>query len=380
MDLTTLGPVAVDLTSLRTAIEKLGPSVRASKLIIVYLPIESDHESVLDLLAAMFPDVPVVGATTGGAAFTERGSTRSRAVIGFLGGPGVEVRVCAVENVNAGLTSRVGDAVRRLVSRPSAAKTSILSFADAFAVDGEELAGVMLEASPAHVRLFGGTAGDDWRFSGTRVFYCRSSLENAAVFALLSSPVELSMAVRHGWSPARGAADFIVTRCQQNKLLELDGRPALDVYTEELQRLGLLEPGADPVPVMATYELGLRTPFGNEYKIRAPLGTEGETVILASGVPNRTSVRIMSTNAHAMIAAAKDVASSVERANGCRGKLVFDCAARLRLLGDRYDEEVAAFLGSGNHPVLGVTCYGELARGKGEVQGFHNTTAVAVAW
>jgi hypothetical protein len=62
------------------------------------------------------------------------------------------------------------------------------------------------------------------------------------------------------------------------------------------------------------------------------------------------------------------------------GVLVFDCAARLQLLGERYDEQVHSFLDGGQHPVLGLACYGEIAKFGGSIEGFHSTTTVMAAW
>ena len=66
--------------------------------------------------------------------------------------------------------------------------------------------------------------------------------------------------------------------------------------------------------------------------------------------------------------------------SGVRGSLVFDCAARLQLLADRYPEHVAAFLGGRHFPMVGMACYGEIAKFAGSLDGFHNATAVMAAW
>ena len=41
---------------------------------------------------------------------------------------------------------------------------------------------------------------------------------------------------------------------------------------------------------------------------------------------------------------------------------------------------MAAFQGGRNFPMVGMACYGEIARFGGSIEGFHNSTAVMAAW
>ena len=59
---------------------------------------------------------------------------------------------------------------------------------------------------------------------------------------------------------------------------------------------------------------------------------------------------------------------------------MFDCGARMQLLGERYGEQITAFLGGRHFPMIGMAGYGELAKFAGSVDGFHNATSVMAAW
>jgi hypothetical protein len=121
-----------------------------------------------------------------------------------------------------------------------------------------------------------------------------------------------------------------------------------------------------------------------ELKIRAPLAVEEDgSVVLASGLPCGAIVRVMGATADQLIKSAADLSARVLEGKGStplRGGLVFDCGARLQLLKERYGEEVAAFSGGRSFPLVGAAGYGEFARYGGSVEGFHNATAVMVAW
>jgi hypothetical protein len=328
-----------------------------------------------------------VGATTGGAAFTERGVTRHQPVAAVIGGPGVAFEVGVATGLDTNLARAVTDAVRPVVAAArgyTSRSHLLLTLADAFACDGETLLWTVADAVPPHWRMFGGTAGDDWRFQGSKVFARGEVLDRAAVLVGLFTEGAPSLVTRHGWCAAEGSREITVTATEGNRLLTLDGEPAAKAYRTELERLGLMRPGEDVVPVMAKYLLGARTVFGNELKIRGTLGVGDDgSVQLASALPLGTVVRVVTADADGLIAAATDLSRrALEPLAGSavRGALVFDCAARLQLLGDRYSEQVAAFQGGRSFPMVGMACYGEIARFGGSIEGFHNSTAVMAGW
>ncbi|MGI5861923.1 MAG: FIST signal transduction protein [Myxococcales bacterium] len=350
------------------------------KLGLLFLPIDAPHAQILELAGEQL-GAPVVGATTGGAAFTERGFTRDGIVGALLGGD-VEIALSVAKGISKS-PDALPSAIRSL-SEKLGRQAAVLTLADAFACDGEALVSALRESTRVHVKHFGGTAGDNWTFKGTRVFAEGTVLSDAAVFVGLSTSAPLSMSVHHGWFAAEGGRELQVTSADGTVIKTLDRRPAVEVYTEELQRLGLLAKGEEVVKVLALYELGVKTPFGEQLKIRAPLavGADG-SITVASSLREGSIVRIVTTTPDRLIEAAGVLASRVLKplqTKGLRGSLVFDCAARLQLLADRYGEQVHAFRGGGTHPLLGMACYGEIAKFAGSVEGFHNTTAVMVGW
>jgi hypothetical protein len=385
MQMISVGPVAGGPDQLRGELRTAIRSMSAPKLVLLFLPIDADHAAMV-AAASQATGLPVVGATTGGAAFTERGATRSDAVAAILGGTDVVFEVAVARNLKESALATVataGEALTVGARRHPALAPCVLTLCDAFACDGEALLEALRRATPPNWRHFGGTAGDDWRFEKSFVFAEGEVLSNAAVFVGIFGATPPSLAAQHGWSPAQGGRELLVTGIEGNVLHTLDQRPAADVYREELQRLGLMAEGDDLLPAMATHELGARTPFGSDLKIRAPLsiGDDG-SVVLASTLEAGTSVVVMTATPDQLIdAAAKLAAEALRRIDGrIAGALVFDCAARLQLLGDRYGEQVRAFVGSGDFPCVGMTCYGEIARFGGSLEGFHNTTAAYAAW
>lgn len=385
MELLTIGPV-------EDGPEKLEQEVRAAlstladpvALGVLYCPIDVDALPYIRAIRAV-TDAPVIGATTGGAAFTERGFTRGGICAGLFTGAKTDIVASMARNLKQDTRASMTAALEPILKRVDVKQRdhSLLVISDAFAADGEALLDVARNTVPSHFRIFGGTAGDGWTFKGTRVFLNEEVTSDAAVLVGPFTSVPFAAMSRHGFSAVEGGREFEITGIEANILQSLDCGPAARVYRDELKRLGLFGADGDLVKAMAIYELGARTPFREELKIRAPLGANDEgAVILASSLPRRSAVRIVSSSPDKLVDAARDVAQRVYRRlrTGVQGALVFDCAARLQLLANRYGESVDAYRGGGKHPVLGMACYGELLRVGGTSDGFHNTTAIVAAW
>jgi hypothetical protein len=90
-------------------------------------------------------------------------------------------------------------------------------------------------------------------------------------------------------------------------------------------------------------------------------------------------VRVVAAAPDRLIDAARRLSQEVTRA-ASNGALVFDCSCRQKLLGARYGEQVTAFANGKPLPYVGFASYGELAKSRGSLQGFHNTTAVMAAF
>lgn len=381
MKMLTIGPVEGTVTAFSKRLEQAVPRWDAvPKLAILFLPWSADHEKYIEV-TQQFVKAPVVGATTGGAAFTERGHSHTGAVCALLGGDNLDVECALATNVRANPPFHISHALRSLdVGRGR--HTSLLVLADAFACDGEVLVAELRDHTPPHCKIFGGTAGDDWTFRGSKVFYDKHVASNAAVFVALHPQQRLHVDVRHGWQIAEGSHELTVTHVEGNVVRTLNGSPAAEVYREELRRLGFLSESESLLSVIAKHDLGVKTPFGEQLKIRAPLsiGADG-SITLASSLRQGDVVHVVTTTPERLIDAAKSLSSRVIGPFAKpSGSLVFDCAARLQLLGEHYGEEVRAFHGAGLHPMAGMACYGEIAKFGGSIEGFHNTTAVMVGW
>ena len=363
----------------RTALAKvkarLGDSV---SLGVVYFPVQMDPLALHGDWRAVF-EAPLVGASTAGAAFTERGSTHTGVVAGVFAE--TDVSVAIAENLGHTKATSLADVINAAAG-PGSQKNGVLCLADPFACDGETIVAALRTSLPAHTRAFGGSAGDDNQFEAVKLLINGQVRDDAAVFAALTFPSQVGIYVRHGFVRPDDAREMVVTEAEGAQLIKLDGRPAVEVYEQELGRLGMLKSGEGLLQTLANHSLSMRTPFGEGLLVRTPIGIRSDgSLRLTTAVPVGQQVSVVTTTRDRLIAAARWLRSQIESfVPNPSGLLVFDCGGRRAMLGQAYDKAIEAFHGTTAVPMLGIASYGEIAKFGGSAQGFHNAAAVMVGW
>ena len=101
MKMMTLGPFEGNAWLFGRKVERsLAEWKGDARLAIIALPNGIKHEEYLAALEDA-AGIPVVGVTTGGASFTERGFSRTGITCAFLGGTDVEVSCAAARELHA---------------------------------------------------------------------------------------------------------------------------------------------------------------------------------------------------------------------------------------------------------------------------------------
>jgi hypothetical protein len=96
--------------------------------------------------------------------------------------------------------------------------------------------------------------------------------------------------------------------------------------------------------------------------------------------PSGSAVQVMSGTADTLLDIVEDVAgTALDALSDAAVLLVFSCAARMVIFGERVPEEARRLQSaSGSIPAFGFYCCGEFARSLG-VLGTHNATLTALA-
>lgn len=328
-----------------------------------------------------YPGAHVVGASTGGqiqGARVSDGALVTTAVA--FDGSAAEVVTAEVRDGEAGeaLGRRLATQVRQrdVAGRPL---VHVFALADGLAINASAVASGIEAALPEGVGVSGGLAGDDDRFERT-VLWADSLLDGPSVLAVAfyGETLRVGVGAAGGWDTF--GIDRRVTKSDGNVLVELDGRPALDLYEQ------YLGPYAAELPAS-----GLRFPLairaeGTDYElVRTLLGVDREarTVRFAGDVPEGATARLMRSSTDRLIDGAHDAAGRAADMLGTSPQLglLVSCVGRKWTMGERIEEEVEeASAALGGAPSVGFYSYGELApaAGGGRCE-FHNQTMTVTA-
>jgi len=343
-------------------------------------------DAALGTLRQMAPQAEFVACSTAGE-FTERGLTRGGLALLLLASDEMLVHVRKATEVRQDPARAASELCRDFAglaqtagARGWSASTSMM-LVDGLNGAGEELVGRVLEASRSTQRVVGGAAGDDGAFKATHVGAGGESFTDAATAVHAFSPRAWGVGVDHGLRPTTDR--MRVTRAEKNVVYEIDGRPAFDVYREHAGKRGVELSPESAGSFLIGNELGIYF-FEKLHRARAPLSVGSDGSLTCAGeIPQGSSVCILDGEPEAMLAAARRAAEEARKgldSGEAAAVIVFDCVCRGMILDGRFDQEIEAvksvFPGV---PVLGFLTYGEIARFKGHMDGWHNTTAVVTA-
>jgi hypothetical protein len=255
----------------------------------------------------------------------------------------------------------------------------VLLFVDSEAGDQAEIIAGAYAVAGRTIPLAGGAAGGAprARFADGR------ALSAGVVSVAIGSSTPIGVGIAHGCVP-RGAPS-IATRSQGPKLIQLDGRPAQDVYFEKLGVDGAdIDDGEFAVLTMIhpLAEPELSGAVRPRY-IRAR-DSDG-ALVCATDIEQNAAIMICDQTAETIVesarAAVDDAVSQLERP--AEAVLVFDCAGRSawfgRELAEREVEAVVAALGGPAPRLAGAYTRGEIGRVRG-AKGDRNHSVVVAAF
>ncbi|MFZ2071092.1 MAG: FIST N-terminal domain-containing protein [Halobacteriota archaeon] len=363
-------------------------------LSIVYSSSVFDHREVVDVVREATDNAPLIGASSAGE-FTAEEVEKGSVAVGLLSSEDIKIFTALAEGVKEDPEAAIKEAAAKLPASVHGYPylTAILLI-DGLSGVGEEvtlLASYLFDTG--QLIIVGGMAGDDFKMERTFVFCDDNVCNNALSVCLLASKMPLFAGVKHGHIPLSRALK--ASRAEGNVLYEIDNKPAWELWKEETAEaaktsgidVDLLKTPAEIAQFFTKYILGLATEKEGEYKIRWPAGiNEDGSLYFTCGIPEGAVFCIMDgSNIEKQINAAEEAAMIAKRNaekagySDFAGILVFDCAVRQLMLGDRFSECVDRFKKVlPGVPLLGWETYGEICLEPGEFSGFHNTASVVL--
>jgi hypothetical protein len=353
---------------------------------ILFASAKHDLAAALDEARKAAPGAPLFGCTTAGE-ITERGLTHGNLSVMAVASDETSVELAVASGVKKDpaaaavrLAAGFDRAARGAAASGQSMSTSV-ALVDGLNGAGESLVNELLAATRTFQQIVGGAAGDDGAFKATHVGGGPQVATDGAVVLHAFSRKPWGVGVDHGLRP--NSNRMRVTRASANVVQQIDGRPAFDVYKEFAAARGVTLTPENASSFLIGNELGIHV-FDELKRARAPLGVGADgSLTCAAEIPEGASVSILDGEPASMVAAARRAAEEACRnlgGNRAAGVLLFDCVCRGMILDGRFGQEIEAVRSVfPDVPVAGLLTYGEIARFKGRLDGWHNTTAVVAA-
>ena len=323
-----------------------------------------DQQELLEGLRTAIGNVPLVGGSTAGEIAPDGPHTRSCVVL-LMASSAVTCSVGAGTRVEDD-PRQAGHRVAYTAARHQADthRMGFLFFADGLATSYTNVVRGMQEVLGNNALIVGALMGDDLRFARTYQYANEQLLSQAVAGVLVSGPGKIGVGIEHGFAPISKPRQ--ITRAHANVLQELDHQPAASVYEEyfgteavgRLAREGMLTRQA------IAYPLGIQCEAPNRWLLRNVVAFQDDGSLSCNGeILEGSWLQLMiGSRELALDAAETATREAIRSLNRVAGLLVFDSAARRRLLGEHHAAmEIARIrrIVGASVPVAGCYTYGE---------------------
>jgi len=254
------------------------------------------------------------------------------------------------------------DAGFSLLQKIAVADTQfIFLLSDGQKVNGSELIRGINEANTTQIPVSGGLAADGYNFVSTLTgINAKPGEGNIVAIALSGKDLVVKYGTEAGWE--NFGPERLVTSAVSNRLFEIDGKNALDLYTKYLGKEAEALPGS-----ALFFPLSLKLSEEAEPLVRTILSIDNsdKSMVFAGDVPKGSKVRFMRANLDRLTNAATNAAIQTLENNACTPKLAIlvSCVGRKLVLNERIDEELTAVdeIFGGQTILSGFYSYGEIA-------------------
>lgn len=263
---------------------------------------------LVEALSARYPSAVIVGCSTGGQILDDDVTDDTTVAVGVeFASTRVELSVQQI--ATSAESQACGRAIGRDLQGPDLAGIFILS--DGLSVNGSELTAGIIAEIGADIPLSGGLAGDGSMFEKTLVGANGTPQANmVAAIGFYGAKLRMRTGSGGGWDefgPRR-----TITRSVGNVLHELDGQPALDLYTRYLGE------EAEGLPGTALlFPLKVSHPDRPEHDIvRTVLSVDRDSKVMtfAGDVPQGWTVQLMRGRFDQLAAGSADAARQARTA------------------------------------------------------------------
>lgn len=261
---------------------------------------------------------------------------------------------------------------------PDAGETSLLMFIDAMVPDAASLLDRLYLEIGDQVHYAGSSVGSE-TFQSIPCIFDNQVVRPDALLALLV-PRHPGVVLAHSYQADESLR--VATATRGNRIRQIDGRPAFEVYQEMMDRVyGVALTRENFYQYAAHFPFALNRAHG-EPLVRIPVLAEDDGSVFCVGeVPQNALLGVVRAVPPGSSATVQALAGWT-RQQHAPVVLVFYCAGRTMHLGEAQANRELALMSSEVAPttVVGILSLGELASMGQSYPAFHNATMVIFPW
>jgi len=319
----------------------------------------SDLNRLPNVLKDYFPQAIRVGCSSAGEIASGRVLNDSL-VVTAIKFANVKLHVHSTDAQDMKQSSDAGKSLAKLFPPEI---NAFMVFSPGVEINGSALIDGLRSVLPPGIPITGGLAGDNAKFEKTYTL-CNDTISSRQIVGLALSGAQLGFyhGSFGGWQsfgPGR-----VVTKCEGNLLLELDGSPALEIYKKYL---GEHSAGLPASGLLFPFAI-LNEDMSESGMIRTILGIDENrgSLILAGDVKIGSRLKLMHASTDKLVDGAEKAAEiALEMGSEKNDGLVLlvSCIGRKIVLGDRVEEETEAVMNvfPKNCTQAGFYSYGEIS-------------------
>jgi hypothetical protein len=332
--------------------------------------IDFDHIQILESIHTAYPGIQLVGGTSVGEMSSVMGFQEDSMILMLFCSDDIEIKAGVGRNLSQDEIAATRQAVAQATADLTQPVRLCLTIAEGLGCNASALIRGLVTQLGTTVPIYGGLAGDDWKFNKTYQFFGTEVLTDAVPILLFSGNLFLSFGIATGQRPV--GKQGIVTKSQGSTVYEIDGKPALDFYRYYFGDFQATWAASLSVCESHTGPSYLRSPNGEDRQIGS--------INYFANIPEKAAIQLTQTTE-------TDILNSVDESlqNAIRsypGKqpaaaFIVSCASRLKQLGTLAREEQQSVDNCfGNKiPSMGFYSLGEISPFYIEgISYFHNET------
>ena len=260
---------------------------------------------------------------------------------------------------------------------------AILVYSGGIGVDGESIVKGIKSELDKEIPIYGGLGADQFRFERVCTFTHEGVYENGLSALIIDTDkIEVKGKTFSGWDDL--GKTHTITKAEGNVLLEVDERPALDLFNNYFKGIEYKQQeGSEKLfTIPGIYALKIQRDDGTEF-MRSTLifDFEQKALVLAGGVQVGDTFKFCPTPSFDVVdTTVGEFNKLMEESGDAEALIMNSCAARHYAFGPMFEDEVEGIYNIWKAPMVGYMAYGEIGNtGIDQVCKFHNVTCSLVS-